>query len=1137
MPTILPLIRGITANSASLGQRRTVQRVGPPPGASLLPLLHSGQTSGGPAAPAHLGERAGGVGPLGTSGGSRCRGLRWPDGPGPVGPRRVPKKMGNVGPGMLGSMLFLILGLQPLPLSRGRFLHQPPNSRSFQLGTRHHKSSWEKLKSCKGAFDLYFVVDASQKANNIWKDINKLVDEMVKKYTNPDLRMSFITSSTQGRTVMKLTSDRQEIRHGLSRLQNIVPTGATNLQEGLIKANKQIQHATSGESSASSLIITLTAGPLLPRTLQDTKKEAQQARDMGAKVYCLGIQDYKRDQLHNIVERKDQMYGMDKFNSAEKLVASLVKNSCMEMMAGDTHFVCLGEAYKVTFSVSGLHQKRKDEIVCRYHLGPRKVYGKRPISINNEKLICPGHMFDKAGQEVFIDYSLNNGVTFVDEDLKVAGKDCGNDRVGPQGPQWTGGRMEEHKTWQEEVKPSEPTVVSTMITPPTVIMIRTIVPTVVLTTTVPTVATTTRTVPTTVTTTSVSTTVTTASTVPTTITRTTTASTFVPEEEMAVPEVVPEDETAFPQAVTEEETTFPEVLPEENTFPQAVPEEETTFPEVFPEEENTFPQAVPEEETTFPEVFPEEENTFPQAVPEEETTFPEVFPEEENTFPQAVPEEETTFPELFPEDKTTFPEVVPEDETTFPEVVPEEETTFPRRFPGNETTFPQVFRENEATFPEVSSEDETTFPEVIPEDEATFPEMIPEEEATFPEVIPEGEIIFTEAFPRKETTVPTTVSEETTAPTVVPEEETTMPNISPEEETAVPTSVTEETTAPTVVPEEETTMSNISPEEETTVPTIVAEETMASTVVPEEETTMSNIFPEEETTVPTSVTEETMAPTVVPEEEATMSNISPEEETTVPTSVTEETTAPTVVPEEETTMPNISPEEETTLPTTVIEETTTPTVVPEEETAIPEFFPEGEIIIRGTVPKKISLMPKVVSRNLLYRNPLWVPVLISALFLSLLLSLLVCICCHKWVFKKPSPAQKAEKKPCPEQGYTTVIIPCCECQEDRIRQMEGKLDVFYNFLQRCSLEPLMRCPSRDMGRCLNFTLVNPHCAQMLCGSNICLQPSQECFPLNINCSDHQYPPPICPQPPSKILPLIPPTARKLCRSSMSLPPP
>lgn len=72
----------------------------------------------------------------------------------------MPKKMGNVRPGMLGCMLFLILGLQPLPLSQGRFLHHPLNSRSFHLGSRHHGSSWEKLKSCEGAFDLYFVVDA-----------------------------------------------------------------------------------------------------------------------------------------------------------------------------------------------------------------------------------------------------------------------------------------------------------------------------------------------------------------------------------------------------------------------------------------------------------------------------------------------------------------------------------------------------------------------------------------------------------------------------------------------------------------------------------------------------------------------------------------------------------------------------------------------------------------------------------------------------------------------------------------------------------------------------------------------------------------------------------------------------------------
>ncbi|XP_036683665.1 anthrax toxin receptor 1-like isoform X1 [Balaenoptera musculus] len=158
----------------------------------------------------------------------------------------------------------------------------------------------------------------------------------------PNLRMSFITYSTLGHTLMKLTSDRNEIRDGLSRLQNIVPSGATHMQEGFKKANEQIEGVYSKNSTASSLVITLTTGPLLPTTLRETKSEADKARDMGAKVYCLGVKDYKKDQLHDIVERKDQMYGIDEFKSLEKLVTSLVENSCMEVMAGDTYFVCLG---------------------------------------------------------------------------------------------------------------------------------------------------------------------------------------------------------------------------------------------------------------------------------------------------------------------------------------------------------------------------------------------------------------------------------------------------------------------------------------------------------------------------------------------------------------------------------------------------------------------------------------------------------------------------------------------------------------------------------------------------------------------------------------------------------------------------
>ncbi|XP_024587212.1 anthrax toxin receptor-like isoform X1 [Neophocaena asiaeorientalis asiaeorientalis] len=242
------------------------------------------------------------------------------------------------------------------------------------------------------------------------------------------MRMSFITYSTLGHTLMKLTSDRNEIRDGLSRLQNIVPSGATNMQEGFKKANEQIHRAYLVDSSASSLIITLTTGPLLLRTLRATKSEAAKARNMGAKVYCLGMKDYKKHQLYDIVERKDQMYGIDEFKSLEKLVSSLVENSCMEVTAGDTYFVCSGESYDVTFFTTDLDQQRKDEIVCRYKLGFSKVYDKTPTFLNQEKFICPGHTFDKAGQEVLIDYSLNNGVTFTGEDMKIASKDCVNEK-------------------------------------------------------------------------------------------------------------------------------------------------------------------------------------------------------------------------------------------------------------------------------------------------------------------------------------------------------------------------------------------------------------------------------------------------------------------------------------------------------------------------------------------------------------------------------------------------------------------------------------------------------------------------------------------------------------------------------------
>ncbi|XP_073734771.1 anthrax toxin receptor-like [Callorhinus ursinus] len=123
------------------------------------------------------------------------------------------KKIGSSSiwvPGPALSLLLLLLLLLPPPLlSTGSFLHRLPAWRDFHHGTMHHRSKAQKLGTCEGAFNLFFLLDTSETAKESWKEIHKLVEELLKKFTNPSLRISIITYSSQSNTQMKLTPDRQ----------------------------------------------------------------------------------------------------------------------------------------------------------------------------------------------------------------------------------------------------------------------------------------------------------------------------------------------------------------------------------------------------------------------------------------------------------------------------------------------------------------------------------------------------------------------------------------------------------------------------------------------------------------------------------------------------------------------------------------------------------------------------------------------------------------------------------------------------------------------------------------------------------------------------------------------------------------
>ncbi|XP_059517947.1 anthrax toxin receptor-like [Myotis daubentonii] len=342
------------------------------------------------------------------------------------------KKMESDDRRVLGPMLFLLLVMPP-PLSAGsswpRVLswrrlnrHLGQEREGFNRRARYHRSEQDKFRYCKGKFDLYFVVDRSNNMKNRWEEIYSIVEKMVKKYTNPKLRMSFISSD--GETLMAPTSDRNAIKKGLEELRNVEPLGELDMGPGFKKVNELIQPVHKKDNQAASLVISMIGGLMVEEAVFETRREAYKARNMGAKVYSVGLEDYSRRQLTHIVEGEHQIYEKGNYNTIDSLVNSLVDNSCLDVMGEDTYFVCVGESYILAFFSSVLKEQNINDYVCRYNVDNTTLYTLKAINITKVKLLCQGHTFEKDRQMVVVDYSLNNGVKFQDQTLKMTSRKC-----------------------------------------------------------------------------------------------------------------------------------------------------------------------------------------------------------------------------------------------------------------------------------------------------------------------------------------------------------------------------------------------------------------------------------------------------------------------------------------------------------------------------------------------------------------------------------------------------------------------------------------------------------------------------------------------------------------------------------------
>ncbi|XP_048061216.1 anthrax toxin receptor 1 isoform X1 [Megalobrama amblycephala] len=294
---------------------------------------------------------------------------------------------------------------------------------SLRTGKAEPYFEEEKRSSCQGSFDLYFVLDKSGSVKNHWIEIYSFVEHLAEKFISPMLRMSFIVFSTRGTTIMRLTENRDDITKGLNMLRREIPGGDTYMNLGLEEANKQIYH---GNYGTASVIIALTDGELNDHQFVTAQQEAQRARSLGAIVYCVGVKDFNQTQLATIADTIEHVFPViGGFQALEGMIDSIIKKSCIEILAAEPSSVCAGDSFQVVVRGNGfLHARNINQVLCSFRVNDTVTLNERPVSVEDTLLLCPAPIINEAGKVIYLQVSMNEGLSYITSSVHITTAEC-----------------------------------------------------------------------------------------------------------------------------------------------------------------------------------------------------------------------------------------------------------------------------------------------------------------------------------------------------------------------------------------------------------------------------------------------------------------------------------------------------------------------------------------------------------------------------------------------------------------------------------------------------------------------------------------------------------------------------------------
>ncbi|XP_058050949.1 anthrax toxin receptor 1 isoform X2 [Ahaetulla prasina] len=264
-----------------------------------------------------------------------------------------------------------------------------------------------------------------------WSEIYYFVEHLAHKFISPQLRMSFIVFSNQGSTLMDLTEDREKIRQGLDELQKVLPGGDTYMHEGFERASEQIYHENVQGYRTASVIIALTDGELHEDLFFYSELEANRSRELGATVYCVGVKDFNETQLARIADSKDHVFPVnDGFEALQGIIDSILKKSCIEILAAKPSSICAGESFQVVVTGNGFrHARNVDRVLCSFKINETVTLNEKPFVVEDTYLLCPAPVLQEVGMEAALQVSMNDGLSFISSSVIISSTHCSDGTI------------------------------------------------------------------------------------------------------------------------------------------------------------------------------------------------------------------------------------------------------------------------------------------------------------------------------------------------------------------------------------------------------------------------------------------------------------------------------------------------------------------------------------------------------------------------------------------------------------------------------------------------------------------------------------------------------------------------------------